>query len=160
MLYTCDAYACPQQAQIVKTDLAAIGLRVDIHTLPPATMYAREVRPGAAFDLAYTGWVPDYLDPSTSWRRPDTGWHQHPGPSLIFVVAGTMTNYDRDDPACAPHSVQHRNPAFVDAGGTDVHMPRNESEPAGRDDRRAVPARRRGPQTNATRTRQLPRLTG
>jgi YVTN family beta-propeller protein len=64
VLYTCDANGCPEQAQIVRRDLAAIGLRVDIHTLPLATLFAREGRPGEPFDLAYTGWLPDYLDPS------------------------------------------------------------------------------------------------
>ena len=30
VLYTCDSSPCPEQAQIVKTDLAAIGLQVQI----------------------------------------------------------------------------------------------------------------------------------
>jgi quercetin dioxygenase-like cupin family protein len=55
-----------------------------------------------------------------------TGWHQHPGPSLIFVVNGTVTNYDSDDPACAPHAYS-KGSLFVDSGGKDVHMLRNES---------------------------------
>ena len=29
-----------------------------------------------------------------------TGWHSHPGPSMIFVVAGTVTNYEGDYPTC------------------------------------------------------------
>ena len=33
-----------------------------------------------------------------------TGWHSHPGPSLILVVSGTVTNYTSDDPSCAGHS--------------------------------------------------------
>jgi YVTN family beta-propeller protein len=63
VLYTCDAYPCPQQAQIVKTDLARIGLRVQITELPSATLFARQEIPSAPFDLAWDGWVPDYLDP-------------------------------------------------------------------------------------------------
>jgi hypothetical protein len=31
VLHTCHAYPCPQQAQIVKTDLAAIGLNVQVN---------------------------------------------------------------------------------------------------------------------------------
>ena len=27
-----------------------------------------------------------------------TGWHTHPGHSLIIVTAGTVTAYDGDDP--------------------------------------------------------------
>jgi quercetin dioxygenase-like cupin family protein len=48
-----------------------------------------------------------------------TGWHSHPGPSLILVVAGTVTNYRGDDPS-APH-VYSRGSGFIDEGGTDVH---------------------------------------
>jgi peptide/nickel transport system substrate-binding protein len=63
VLYTCDAFPCPQQAQIVKTDLARIGLRVHITELPSATLFARQQTPGAPFDLAWDGWIPDYFDP-------------------------------------------------------------------------------------------------
>jgi quercetin dioxygenase-like cupin family protein len=54
-----------------------------------------------------------------------TGWHSHPGPSLIFVVAGQITNYHGDDPTCTPH-VYTAGQAFTDEGGADVHMLRNE----------------------------------
>ena len=63
VLITCDAYPCPQQAQIVKTDLAKIDLRVRITSLPSAKMFAQEGTPGAPFDLAWDGWIPDYPDP-------------------------------------------------------------------------------------------------
>jgi quercetin dioxygenase-like cupin family protein len=56
----------------------------------------------------------------------DTGWHSHPGPSLVFVVDGTVTNYASDDDNCAPH-VYAAGSSFVDSGGDDVHMIRNES---------------------------------
>ncbi|MEO8830234.1 hypothetical protein [Lapillicoccus sp.] len=55
----------------------------------------------------------------------DSGWHSHPGPSLVMVVAGTVTNYTSDDPACAPH-VYSKGSTFVDAGGSDSHLLRNE----------------------------------
>jgi len=54
-----------------------------------------------------------------------TGWHSHPGPSLIFVVAGAVTNYVGDEPGCPPH-VYAAGSSFVDAGGTEVHTLRNE----------------------------------
>jgi hypothetical protein len=31
-----------------------------------------------------------------------TGWHSHPGPSLVTVTCGTITAYDDDDPTCTP----------------------------------------------------------
>jgi quercetin dioxygenase-like cupin family protein len=54
-----------------------------------------------------------------------TGWHSHPGPSMIFVVAGTVTNYEGDDPTCTGHAYSAGS-GFTDAGGSDVHMLRNE----------------------------------
>ena len=54
-----------------------------------------------------------------------TGWHSHPGPSLILVVAGTVTNYMGDDPTCTGHSYS-QGQGFIDPGGGDVHMLRNE----------------------------------
>jgi ABC-type transport system substrate-binding protein len=63
VLYTCEAFPCPEQAQIIETDLARIGLRVEIKTFPGATLFAREGTPGEPFDLAWGGWIPDYLDP-------------------------------------------------------------------------------------------------
>ena len=63
ILDTCDVFPCPQQAQIVKTDLARIGLRVQISELPSATLFAHQRTPGARFDLAWGGWIPDYFDP-------------------------------------------------------------------------------------------------
>ena len=53
-----------------------------------------------------------------------SGWHSHPGPSLIFVVAGQITNYHGDDPSCTPH-VYSAGQSFTDEGGADVHMLRN-----------------------------------
>jgi hypothetical protein len=54
-----------------------------------------------------------------------TGYHSHPGPSLILVVKGTVTNYDSDAPGCAGRSYS-AGTGFVDAGGSDVHTLRNE----------------------------------
>ena len=55
-----------------------------------------------------------------------SGWHSHPGPSLILVVAGTVTNYSGDDPSCTPH-VYTKGDGFIDPGSGDVHMLRNET---------------------------------
>lgn len=59
---------------------------------------------------------------------PSSGWHTHPGPSLVIVTQGTVTEYDGDDPTCTPHvySANGTN-AFVDIGGGAVHIIRDES---------------------------------
>ncbi|MGB8325569.1 MAG: hypothetical protein WCE52_21600 [Candidatus Acidiferrum sp.] len=54
-----------------------------------------------------------------------TGWHSHPGHSLIIVTAGTLTNYESDHPECKPH-VYTQGMSFVDAGGSHTHVVRNE----------------------------------
>jgi hypothetical protein len=54
-----------------------------------------------------------------------TGWHTHPGHSLITVTAGTVTAYEADDPSCTPHTYT-QGMGFVDPGGDHVHVLRNE----------------------------------
>ena len=54
-----------------------------------------------------------------------TGWHTHPGHSLIIVTAGTVTAYEGDDRRCRPH-VYTAGMGFVDEGGDHVHLIRNE----------------------------------
>lgn len=54
-----------------------------------------------------------------------SGWHTHPGHSLIIVTAGTVTAYEGDDPNCKP-SVYTQGMGFVDPGGDHVHILRNE----------------------------------
>jgi quercetin dioxygenase-like cupin family protein len=54
-----------------------------------------------------------------------TGWHTHPGPSLITVIAGALTVYEADDPTCTPH-VYQTGESFTDIGCGDVHLVRNE----------------------------------
>ena len=54
-----------------------------------------------------------------------SGWHTHPGPSLITVLSGELTVYEADDPTCTP-TVYHAGESFTDIGCGDVHLVRNE----------------------------------
>ena len=54
-----------------------------------------------------------------------TGWHTHPGHSLIIVTSGTVTAYEGDDPDCKPTEYT-QGLGFVDPGGGHVHNLRNE----------------------------------
>jgi quercetin dioxygenase-like cupin family protein len=54
-----------------------------------------------------------------------TGWHTHPGHSLIIVTAGAVTAYEGDEPQCQP-TVYTQGMGFVDPGGNHVHNIRNE----------------------------------
>lgn len=55
-----------------------------------------------------------------------SGWHTHPGPSLIVVTVGEITAYNADDPSCTG-TVYTQGQGFVDPGGGSVHLLRNES---------------------------------
>lgn len=92
------------------------SFRVEGHTLPPYWRARLEAR--GLSDLYV---VDNKFAPGAT-----TGWHSHPGPSLILVVAGTITNYMGDDPTCTGHPYT-AGQGFVDAGGNDVHMLRNDS---------------------------------
>lgn len=56
-----------------------------------------------------------------------TGWHTHPGHSLIIVTSGTLTEYEDD---CTPHVYTfvpgQPAPTLVDPGHGHVHIIRNE----------------------------------
>jgi quercetin dioxygenase-like cupin family protein len=54
-----------------------------------------------------------------------TGWHTHPGPSLITVKSGTITAYEADDPNCTP-TVYTAGQGFIDPGDGHLHLLRNE----------------------------------
>jgi quercetin dioxygenase-like cupin family protein len=73
-----------------------------------------------------------YVQNNTFAVGGSTGWHSHPGHSLIIVTAGAVTDYEGDDPNCTPH-VYTVGMGFVDHGGDNhVHLLRNEGTvPAG-----------------------------
>ena len=51
-----------------------------------------------------------------------TGWHSHPGPSIVSVVSGQATEYRDDDPVGVVHLA---GTSFVDEGGDHAHMVMN-----------------------------------
>src|SRR6266545_5817234 len=56
-----------------------------------------------------------------------SGWHTHPGPSLVTVKSGTATFYEGDDATCTPR-VYEMGSGFIDRGNGHVHMVRNEGD--------------------------------
>lgn len=56
----------------------------------------------------------------------ESGWHTHPGPSLITVTVGAVTVYEAHDPLCSP-KVVHAGEGSIDIGSGHVHMIRNET---------------------------------
>lgn len=106
---------------------ATVGnLNLTGHATTPSPVPGRSGPTGVWLALIRTLGVSDvYVVDNKLAPGGSTGWHSHPGPSLVFVVAGTVTNYASDEPGCAPHSYSAGS-SFVDAGGTDEHVLRNE----------------------------------
>jgi ABC-type transport system substrate-binding protein len=63
VFYTCTSTGCARIGQLVKTELARIGISVEVRTFSIGELFTREVRPGEPFDIAVQGWLADYLDP-------------------------------------------------------------------------------------------------
>lgn len=65
VLYIIDVPEEVPLAQIVKQNLARIGLTVEIEALPPEAYFTRIGMRSEPYDIAWTVWAPDYLDPYT-----------------------------------------------------------------------------------------------
>jgi ABC-type oligopeptide transport system substrate-binding subunit len=63
-LYTCTSAACTATAQVIKDNLALIGIDVDIRAFPRGVQLAKEMTVGEPFDLYWEGWGADYADGS------------------------------------------------------------------------------------------------
>jgi ABC-type transport system substrate-binding protein len=57
--------AYTDQARIIQTDLAAIGITIHITALPGPALYARLAKPGEPWDIASVNWGADFVDPFT-----------------------------------------------------------------------------------------------
>jgi ABC-type oligopeptide transport system substrate-binding subunit len=63
VIYTFTEPPGPQLAQIVKNDLHAVGLEMDIKQLGKPAMYTRLSNPAEPYDIALVGWVTSNPDP-------------------------------------------------------------------------------------------------
>jgi hypothetical protein len=103
-------------------------LDIKAHTIP-ADLWKAQIKTNGDSDLfvQQNTWDPSACDNKCI---PSSGWHTHPGPSLVVVTQGTVTEYEGDDPTCTPH-VYSAGPngtnAFVDIGSGAVHIIRDES---------------------------------
>ena len=64
VLYACNVPPCDQLAQIVKANLAAISIDVQIKTFSLSAVFDRLNNKGEPYDMALMGWIADYPDPS------------------------------------------------------------------------------------------------
>ena len=91
----------------------------------PASIWQAEVKTHGTSDLYV-------IDNTFAANGGTSGWHQHPGPSFIFVVSGTITTYMAHGSHCMQHDYT-AGQGFVDPGGDDnFHMIKNNSGAAAR----------------------------
>ena len=64
VMYTCNKPACLRVAEIVRDNLGAIGIAVEIKQFSILQLFRREYTPGEPYDLGWWGWSVDYPDPS------------------------------------------------------------------------------------------------
>ena len=66
VLYTFDTPPTLAAAQVIKQNLARIGLEVEVKGIPPLAYFERIIgNPAEPWDIARAGWTPDHLDPYT-----------------------------------------------------------------------------------------------
>lgn len=117
-----SALATP--ARGYKSAVVAVGRFGDIDALN----YADPPNPENGPSRRRTKGQSDLYVQRNVWQpHGSTGWHSHPGSSLIIVTLGTVTDYEGDDPNCTPH-VYTKGMGFVDKGGDHAHIIRNESD--------------------------------
>ena len=63
-LYVPDVPPYRVAASVIRENLARIGLAVEVKALPFPVLNARLRVRGEPYDILYTGWLPDYVDPA------------------------------------------------------------------------------------------------
>jgi YVTN family beta-propeller protein len=101
-----------QRAQIVRSNLAKIGIDVDIQALSITEKFKRESRADANWDLAPTGWTPDIPDPSNVLNPLLRGNHLPPAVDENFAHFDDRT-YNRRLDAAARLSGPARYTAYA-----------------------------------------------
>jgi len=64
VLYTCNLPHCLEHGRVVRKNLAAIGIDVDVKSFSLGQMFKRLGHPGAPWDIGYYNWFIDYADAS------------------------------------------------------------------------------------------------
>jgi len=127
-LYAGNVLATPAGGGFTGTTLAVGRFgKIDVfnHVIPPNSSESRHHR-NIWLSWQKTKGMSDLYVQSNAWPPGgSSGWHTHPGHSLIIVTAGTVTAYEGDDAECKPHEYT-QGMGFVDPGGDHVHVLRNE----------------------------------
>lgn len=128
-LYTGNALATPASGFSGATIAQGRFAEIDVfnHFVPLDKGDVEEHKSNKWLSFQKTKGLSDLYVQSNVWAPGgSTGWHTHPGHSLIIVTEGAVTVYEGNDPECKPH-LYEKGMGFVDPGGDHVHIIRNES---------------------------------
>ncbi len=147
VLYTSTRPSATLQAQIIQTDLAAIGITVEIHQFPRAEQIQREGTLGEPFDITTEGWIADYPDADDflslldgrsimPFNNNDVSYFNDPGFNAARTAANGLTGTARasalgsldvdtmrDDAPWAPISNLNQRDLFARRIGCQVYVP-------------------------------------
>ena len=132
------------QARIIQTDLAAIGITIHITALPGAALYARLAKPGEPWDIASVNWGADFVDPFTMINELydpavtafNPGHYNDPAMTKRMRQAAALTgnarlhayarldqNLTRDDPPAAAWGIGTFREFFSPRVGCQIYQP-------------------------------------
>jgi peptide/nickel transport system substrate-binding protein len=79
VLYTCDYPDCSRHGQTLRSNLAAIGIDLEVREFSIPELFSRLQRRDEPFDIAYANWFFDYADPSSyiNAQFADEGFYGH-----------------------------------------------------------------------------------
>ena len=118
-----------RKAMATSASLGFVGTTIAMAQLGEVNTFNQLISAGAPpwLSMQFTKGSSDLYVQNNVWQAGShTGWHSHPGHSLIIVTAGSLTDYEGSDPDCKP-TVYTKGMAFADPGGDHVHNIRNET---------------------------------
>jgi hypothetical protein len=117
--------AVPAQATAARQFTSALqweGIFDEIDVNPKTEGFHLKLQTKGVYDVVVTKITIGPID--TNGRPGSSGWHTHPGSSLVKVTAGVISLYDADLCTATQLAVGQ---TFVDQGGGHLHLVRNET---------------------------------
>jgi peptide/nickel transport system substrate-binding protein len=105
VLYTCSLPECVRHAEILRTNLKAIGIELDTRRFPIGELFGRIADPSEPFDIALANWFADYADPAN--------FTQVFGPNGLLDALSDSPELDRRLAAAAPLTGDARLAAYA-----------------------------------------------
>jgi ABC-type oligopeptide transport system substrate-binding subunit len=122
VLYTCNGPGCLEQAEIVRENLAAIGIALEIQRISFGEMFKRLRKRNEPFDLSLFGWIgelPDvseFVDSMLDYYR-STGFLKHTQLGRRIRTASKLAGDARNDAyATLDHDIAAEAAPFTPTG--------------------------------------------